>query len=328
MPTDEVPTMNYVIEKVKAEYEGAKTALLGVDSDLMMCPESEEERESEENYDLTQVRAMYIDKVSQDKPVRAYTFNDTDEHTVIIIMNDSFTTKRMFINCSKVISLDISHLNTTGITDMSSMFSRCTNVEKLNLSGIDTSSVESMGYMFENCSNLASLNVSVLATNKAKSMVSMFSGCSSLTSLDLSNFITSNVEDMSSMFAYCTKLTSVDLSNFDTSNVTSLRNMFQYDSSLTSIDISNFDTSKVKYISSIFNGCTSLNTIKMGGSFSALEGEQYGPFGNIASEGIIYYPISDTSYSKISSLFPASGWTTADISTVDSNLSKKSSTAE
>ena len=113
------------------------------------------------------------------------------------------TTFRMFRDCSRLISVDLSGLDTSKVTEMgredtweSGMFSGCTRLAYLDVSSLDTSNVTSMGCMFKDCS--------------------------SLTSLDLSTFDTSNVVDMNSMFAGCTKLTSLDLSGFDTSKVTNM----------------------------------------------------------------------------------------------------------
>ena len=92
------------------------------------------------------------------------------------------TTFRMFRDCSRLISVDLSGLDTSKVTEMgredtweSGMFSGCTRLAYLDVSRLDTSNVTSMGCMFKDCS--------------------------SLTSLDLSTFDTSNVDDMNSMFA-------------------------------------------------------------------------------------------------------------------------------
>lgn len=129
------------------------------------------------------------------------------------------TTFRMFRDCSRLISVDLSGLDTSKVTEMgredtweSGMFSGCTRLAYLDVSSLDTSNVTSMGCMFEDCS--------------------------SLTSLDLSTFDTSNVVDMNSMFAGCTKLTSLDLSGFDTSMAKSMDYMFYDCSSLKSVSLS------------------------------------------------------------------------------------------
>ena len=89
----------------------------------------------------------------------------------------------MFNGCASLRSLDLSHFNTDGVTDMHSMFSDCSSLVSLDLSSFNTTSVTDMD--------------------------SMFSDCSSLVSLDISNFDTSNVEKMSEMFINCSALTTI-----------------------------------------------------------------------------------------------------------------------
>lgn len=140
------------------------------------------------------------------------------------------------------------------------LFSFCRNLISLNLSSLNTSSVTDMGRMFEGCESLTSLDLSNLNTSNVINMEYMFDNCSSLTSLDLSNFNTNNVIAMNTMFGYCSSLTTLDLYNFNTSNVISMSNMFEGCSTLTSIKVkkSLWDTSKVTSSSSMFSGCTHL----------------------------------------------------------------------
>ena len=128
----------------------------------------------------------------------------------------------MFENCSSIISINFTNLNTSSVTTMENMFSNCYSLESLDLSNLSTSSVATMENMFSNCYSLKSLDLSKLTTNNVTTMESMFRFCSSLKSLDLSNFVTLNVLNMENMFSNCTSLESLILSSFVTSNVTSM----------------------------------------------------------------------------------------------------------
>ena len=185
------------------------------------------------------------------------------------------TTRRMFYECSKVASIDLSGLDASSATDMSSMFEGCSKLSSLDLSSFDTSKVTGMSCMFYGCSSLASLDLSPLDTSNVTSMGGMFSGCSSLSSLDLSPLDTSSVTDMSSMFSGCSKLAELNLSSLDTSKVKGgsrseggMSSMFSGCSSLTSLDLSSFDTSNVGYMSGMFDGCLRLETLNLS-SFNA-----------------------------------------------------------
>jgi surface protein len=421
MPTIALPE-NYVIETIKGA--SSETYILGsinqsdrddIMMDMMQNGPIEDMNNidtSEYDFDLTQVEAMYIDGKRQDEPTSTYTFTDNDltpesqgqsEHTVLIIMKDSFTTaKNMFRNCSYATSIDLSHLDTSNVTNMSKMFYACSNLASIDLSHLNTASVSDISYMFYGCSNLASIDLSHLNTSSISDISYMFAKCEGLSTIDLSvldcksltdinhlfwacknlksvnlsGFDTSNITNMSNLFDGCENLedadvskfdtskntnmafmfynckkltsidvskfdtskatsmdamfresgiTSIDVSNFDTSNVTDMTGMFR-ETNLTSIDISNFDTSKVTSIEYIFYCCYSLKSVKMGGKLSSIT-KSDSPFDGITTEGEFYYPTSDKSYSEFATLIPTT-WKAYDISTVDSNLSKKSSTAE
>ena len=164
----------------------------------------------------------------------------------------------MFYNCSKLTTLDVSHFDTSNVTNMHSMFYGCSNLTVLDLSHFDTSKVTDMNSMFMNCSSLTALDVSHFDTNKVTDMWDMFCNCSSLTVLDLSHFDTSNVTNMNMMFDACSSLTTLDLSHFDTSKVANMSMMFYGCSSLTTLDLSHFDTSKVTNMDHMFYKCEKL----------------------------------------------------------------------
>ena len=169
----------------------------------------------------------------------------------------------MFSGCMSLTSLDISNFDTSQVTNMSGMFGGGADfpmdIEEINMSNFNTSQVTDMSRMFAYCSSLTNLDVSKFDTSKVTDMSWMFAGCS-ITSLDLSNFDTSNVTDMKRMFYYYRSLTSLDVSNFDTSKVTDMSNMFS-NTSLTSLDVSNFDTSEVTDMGGMFYGCSSLTSL-------------------------------------------------------------------
>ena len=190
------------------------------------------------------------------------------------------TTFRMFRDCSRLISVDLSGLDTSKVTEMgredtweSGMFSGCTRLAYLDLSSLDTSNVTSMGCMFEDCSSLTSLDLSTFDTSNVVDMNSMFAGCTKLTSLDLSGFDTSKVTNMGSkssrtaagMFENCSSLVSLDLSSFDTSKVTDMSRMFFGCAKLTSLDLSRFDTSKVTCMDGMFWDCSGLFSLDLSG---------------------------------------------------------------
>ena len=175
----------------------------------------------------------------------------------------------LFMNLTQVTTMNLSHLNTSLVTNMSHMFDGCTELTRLDVSGWNTSQVTDMSYMFNGQHDLYSLDVSGWDTSHVTNMKSMFSaeidqyGGSRLHALDVSEWDTSQVTDMSGMFFGCTRLTSLDVSRWNTSHVTDMSGMFSADyyhhtSALTSLDVSGWDTSCVTDMRGMFQGCDQL----------------------------------------------------------------------
>ena len=85
-----------------------------------------------------------------------------------------------------LISADLSHFDSSLVTDLQGMFAR-TQVKEINFTNFNTSSVTSMEGMFLYCDNLESLDLSSFQTSNVSSMARMFS-CENLKYLDISNF--------------------------------------------------------------------------------------------------------------------------------------------
>ena len=168
---------------------------------------------------------------------------------------------RMFYDCSKLTSLDVSKFNTANVTNMSYMFYNCKALTSLDVTHFNTANVTNMGYMFYICSSLTSLDVTHFNTAKVTDMRYMFSSCSSLTSLDVTNFNTANVANMSYMFSGCSALLSLDVTNFNTANVTNMSYMFTGCSALLSLDVTNFNTANVTNMSTMFYNCSKLTSL-------------------------------------------------------------------
>ena len=165
---------------------------------------------------------------------------------------------KMFLNTSDANSLDISHFDTSRVTNMSHMFAY-SGINSLNLSNFDTSKVTDMRAMFYEMYRLTSINLSSFDTSHVTDMAYMFETVYYLKFLDLSNFDTSKVTSMSGMFHDMTYLTSLDISNFDTSNVENMGGMFGLHDAAAGLDrlekiyVNNdFNTSKLRYFTDMF----------------------------------------------------------------------------
>ncbi|EAF2450529.1 BspA family leucine-rich repeat surface protein [Listeria monocytogenes] len=146
------------------------------------------------------------------------------------------TTEGMFKNCSNLMEVDLSGLDTSAVTTMWDMFNSCRALEELDVSHFDTSSVTNMSYMFYDNRNLEVLDVSNLDTGSVTNMYAMFEDCTSLEELDVSNFDTSSVTNMSYMFQLCPALKSLYLDNFTDAAI--MTGMFAGTTSLTYLFVS------------------------------------------------------------------------------------------
>ena len=184
----------------------------------------------------------------------------------------------MFNNCQNLTSLDLSNFKTANVTNMYQMFYNCSNLTSLDLPSFNTANVTTMEQMFSGCSKLTNLDLSSFNTANVTTMKQMFSGCSGLTSLNLSSFNTAKVTNMYQMFYNCSNLTSLDLPSFNTANVTTMEQMFSGCSSLTSLDLSNYDNSKVTTMSEMFSGCSGLTSLNLSNFKTANVTEMYRMF--------------------------------------------------
>ena len=189
----------------------------------------------------------------------------------------------MFYGMSNLTTLNVSHFDTSKVTNMGLMFYGMRDLSALNLSSFNTSQVTDMHNMFYGMSNLTTLNVSHFDTSKVTNMGLMFYGMSDLTSLDLSNFDTSKVTNMGNMFSSMTNLTSLNLSSFNTSKVTDMGFMFYGIPNLTSLDLSNFDTSKTTKMSFMFYGMRKLTALNLSSFNTSQVTDMSGMFSSMPS---------------------------------------------
>ena len=199
------------------------------------------------------------------------------------------------LNVKYLITIDLSHFDTSSVTNMDGLFFGCSSLETIVLSHFKTSLVSKMGYMFGLCSSLRSIDLSHFDTSLVTRMSYIFSGCSKLKSIDVSHFDTSSVVDMAGMFSRCSSLKILDLSNFDTSSVIEMGNMFSECSSINSIKIYNFDTSAIINMGGIFSGCSSLKSIDLSNFNTSSVTKMYSMFSGCSSLKSIDLSNFDTS---------------------------------
>jgi surface protein len=155
----------------------------------------------------------YINGDKQDSVNYNYYFNETYNNVKLIWYNNIIDPSHMFVGCSDITEIDLSHFNTSEVTEIRGMFTNCISLTSLNLSNFNTSSVKNMGYMFGDCQLLTSLDLSNFDTSLNTNMGQIFSNCKSLSYLNLSNFNMDIIEDIHLIFEGCTNLEYINLFN-------------------------------------------------------------------------------------------------------------------
>lgn len=208
---------------------------------------------------LTDVAAAIKEKTGKSDPITPANF-DTE---ISGITTGSIAPEHVSFKNYSGLTLDLSGLDTSNITDMSNMFYNNNKLSYLDLRAFNTSKVNNMENMFYYLGNSVTEVVidglNNFDTSKVQIMTSMFDR-TSLKSLDLSNFNTSNVTNMSAMFQHSSKLANINVSNFNTSKVTDMRWMFVGVAAET-IDISSFTSESSPSTSQLFAGCTNLKNV-------------------------------------------------------------------
>lgn len=157
--------------------------------------------------------------------------------------------------------LDLSHFNTSSVTNMSKMFSQ-TNLAKLDLHGFKTENVTNMSRMFNGCQGLLDFDIGHFDASKVTSFAGMFANLPQINSLDLSHFKTKKVTDMSSMFSGDTALTDLNLMGWNTNQVGNMSQMFS-NTGLVKIDLSHFKTKRLTNVFGMFKGAANLKTVDL-----------------------------------------------------------------
>ena len=113
----------------------------------------------------------------------------------------------LFNGFSQCSSMDLSRVNTSGMTNASAMFQSCEQLAVLNLLNWTTDSVIDMSSMFQDCDSLRKLNLVPFNTGNVTNMASMFAGCDSLTTIYVGpDWNTDSVTISEDMFNVCVSL--------------------------------------------------------------------------------------------------------------------------
>lgn len=205
--------------------------------------------------------------------LEAWYFNNVGDKDKIINVTDFgsmgwINLERAFHGCGNLVSF--AGGDTSSVTNMYEMF-RYAGIVSLDLTHFDTTLVTNMGWMFSAMPAL--ININLVGPNFNTSLVTSMQGMfrnSNLISLDLTHFDTSSASNMGEMFQNASDLVTLDLSSFDTSGVGNMWGMFANTTSLTDLDLNNWDVSGSPTSGSIFSGMTATVYCNQGAGGSSL----------------------------------------------------------
>ena len=161
--------------------------------------------------------------------------------------------------------VDLNHIDTSLITDMSDLFNDRERDVELNIRNIkiyqwDVSNVTNMSWMFFGCDKFLGTGAGFenWDTSKVTKTYAMFDGCYRFNGTGLDSWDVSNVTNMSSMFYDCKNFEGTGLGKWDVSNVKNMEDMFMSCENLECTGLDKWDVSNVKNISMMFYRCRKL----------------------------------------------------------------------
>ena len=187
--------------------------------------------------------------------------------------------------------VNLSHVDTSGVTNMNSLFLGSNDLQSVDFSGCDLSNVEDLGGLFQNDSQLESVDFGGLDFKNIKNTKNMFFGTnitdinlkdaknydktilsayvnakrnSHTKTIDFSDItIPNDLTDLSGLLSGMPDLEEVDLTNLNLPEGADITNFFMNDHNLKKINFGNIDFNKVKTNNNMFFGNDSLTDMEL-----------------------------------------------------------------
>ena len=180
-----------------------------------------------------------------------------------IYINDSPTQRSKKVNLIKEGENIIKLKWNNKLSHARYMFAGCQSIISIDLTKLDASSITDISNLFYNCNSLKFVNLTNVIFDIAITMWEAFSGCKSLISIDTTNFNHPSYVSFRYALKDCISLVSLDLSNLNYNGVIKTEEFFYNDQSLLLLDLSNFDGSFIQSTKDEFKGCNQLKYINL-----------------------------------------------------------------
>lgn len=214
-----------------------------------------------------QINGDYLYDLSVEKDESILLYQNGNEVIITNGKNSPIKTgndlSKLFYRITNLTTINnLNYLDTSNCTSMSKMFQRSEKLVYIDVSGLNTSGVTDMSYMFENCHGcLEIIGIDDLDYSHVTTFKNFMNDDRVLSvAPNISSWnITSACTDLTAAFkaiGYKTGETgssiwpsNIDLSNWDVSNVTSLKETLYNTFGIETLNVSNWNTSKVKDMS-------------------------------------------------------------------------------
>ena len=188
----------------------------------------------------------------------------SDTNTIKMTLNSQLTScSNMFKGLQKLISVDLTNLDFSLVSEMDSFFEGCSSLKSVNFANKEAPELISMNSIFKGCKSLTSVNFNNFRAEKLKDLSQIFSGCEKIVSIDLSSFNSPDLLSLAYSFYGCESLENINMNNLKTSKVIGMQSMFQYCKSLSSLNLNNFDTTSVTRLDQMFSQCSDLTSLDL-----------------------------------------------------------------
>ena len=118
-----------------------------------------------------------------------YDFKEEKNNEAVLIWHNSGDyLHSAFYKCSNITHIDLSHYNTSSLTNIGGLFQYCSSLVYINFTNINTLNIINMDYMFRDCTSLTTLDLIKFRTSSVINMKYMFLNCNKLRFLNLRNF--------------------------------------------------------------------------------------------------------------------------------------------
>ena len=167
---------NYIIAEIEIrDFEEESTIQIISSYDYLIRNVPDERREEENDDDLLNEKEIKDCVISIDGKIIPfdyhYKFGKQGKYTIKYTFNHLLTkTDYMFCYCNNLRKIDLTHLNTEKVTNMSFMFHRLIDVEVIDVSKLNTKNVKDMMNMFFYCEKVTELDVSKFDTKNVINM--------------------------------------------------------------------------------------------------------------------------------------------------------------